>query len=117
MKDEIPHEFQEMELKHSAAACFLFRDAFKCITYFSSWFRLKRAAAWLMRYIAFIKEPRTVSRSRITVDELDEAELKLIVFVQRSHFPFAFNSDSSHLNDQSLRKALKKADSSLQMVF
>jgi len=109
-KNEIPHELQGMELKHSAAASCSDMSLNALITYFSSWFRLKRAAAWLMRYIAFIKELRTVSRSRITVDELDEAELKLIKFVQRSHFPFAFNSDSSHLNDQSLKKSLKKAD-------
>ena len=59
------------------------------ITYFSSFYKLKKAAAWLVRFKQFLstsKSNRPISRSYLTLRELQNVELNLIKYEQRQTF-------------------------------
>jgi len=65
----------------------------KTINYYSSWFKLKKAIAWILRfrkYIAFKtkknKETTNLQRGNLTVEELQLAETKIIKHVQSQHY-------------------------------
>ncbi|XP_060861782.1 uncharacterized protein LOC132938783 [Metopolophium dirhodum] len=54
----------------------------------SNWQRLRRATAWILRFIEFIKTKRTPQLVRyLTVKELMVAEQRLITYAQREAFP------------------------------
>ena len=76
------------------------------IQHYSSWYRLLKGVAWLMRFVRFVQRRRTEIckvndsgdggvRSEVigagvqllTVDELENAQMKLISYVQRECFP------------------------------
>ena len=60
------------------------------ITYFSSFYKLKKAATWLVRFKQFLlstsKSNRPISRSYLTLLELQNVELDLIKYEQRQTF-------------------------------
>jgi hypothetical protein len=79
---------------------------------YSSWYKLQKATAWLLRFIKFLKEkakpaPFTRSRSqnkeRLTVDELRRSAVKIISYVQVQCYPEE-------------RKKLMKMSSNLDMT-
>ena len=53
---------------------------------YSSCYRLKRATAWLRRFISFVSNKKTCVRGPLTVQEINNAELALIRYVQISSF-------------------------------
>ena len=58
---------------------------------YSSWTKLKRAVAWLLRYKAYLRlKPKgdlsSVKRPTLTTDELRKAETAIIKYVQRQEF-------------------------------
>ncbi|XP_041484654.1 uncharacterized protein LOC121431209 [Lytechinus variegatus] len=60
---------------------------------FSTWTRLKRAVAWILRFKNYIKSKVTgdiISRGDLTVDELESAEREVICRLQRQSFPSEF---------------------------
>ena len=60
------------------------------VKYFSSWHKLKRAAAWWVRLADYIRQPAGVLSKKsveIGVDELQEAELRLLKYDQRCNLP------------------------------
>ena len=62
------------------------------IKHYSSWYRLRRAVAWLRRAMRILQERKFGTRDAsysgmITVDELDQAERSLIRVVQSAAFP------------------------------
>ena len=66
----------------------------KYLSSFSSWFKLKRAVAWLLRFRQYLltrkRSPQEVNglkKSPLTVSELKHAEKSVIAFVQRECFP------------------------------
>ena len=76
------------------------------IRHYSSWYRLLKGVAWLMRFVRFVQRRRTeickvndsgdggvrsevigAGAKLLTVDELENAQMKLISYVQRQCFP------------------------------
>ncbi len=74
--------------------------------HYSSWYRLLKGIAWLMRFILFVRRQHTTIRADndsgdagvrsdatgagaqlLTVDELENAQIKLISYIQRQCFP------------------------------
>ena len=74
--------------------------------HYSSWYRLLKGIAWLMRFIWFVRRQHTTIRNDndsgdagvssdatgagaqlLTVDELENAQIKLISYIQRQCFP------------------------------
>ena len=62
---------------------------------YSSWYKFKRAVAWLLRFVEFLKvkkclrvsSPADVSScGRLSIDELRYAEAQIIKYVQKSAF-------------------------------
>jgi len=61
----------------------------RLINYFSSYYRLKLACAWMLRYKRFLQNRLNsvkLEKSRITVTELHDAENALIKYVQHNYF-------------------------------
>ncbi|XP_030844258.1 uncharacterized protein LOC105444708 [Strongylocentrotus purpuratus] len=60
------------------------------MTRYSSWDRLKRGIAWLLRYKQYLRSKGTgnlAERGSLTVQELNNAEVEVIKHVQRHSFP------------------------------
>ncbi|XP_030842249.1 uncharacterized protein LOC105438717 [Strongylocentrotus purpuratus] len=60
------------------------------MTRYSSWDRLKRGIAWLLRYKQYLRSKGTgnlAERGSLTVQELNNAEVEVIKHVQRRSFP------------------------------
>ena len=62
---------------------------------YSSWYKFKRAVAWLLRFVEFVKGRRRLQVSspvnvsscgRLSIDELQYAEAQIIKYVQKSAF-------------------------------
>ena len=61
----------------------------KPITYFSSWYKLKKASAWILKFKAYIMSCRLKDirlDKKLTVDDLRAAESALIMYEQRQCF-------------------------------
>ncbi|XP_071481344.1 uncharacterized protein [Diadema antillarum] len=66
------------------------------LTRFSSWNKLKRAFAWILRYKAFLRhkgDAGSVRTGHFTAKELEDAELEIIKRVQRKAFPAEMTSE------------------------
>ena len=60
---------------------------------FSSWFRLKRAVAWMMRFGAWLQSHKhVVLERRLSVNELQTAERAVLRYIQGKHFPAEVDS-------------------------
>ena len=55
----------------------------------SSWLRLQRQMAWLLRFIQFLKNPVALSAfpRMITLTEMRVSSLKIVHIIQRQYFP------------------------------
>ena len=54
------------------------------INYYSSWYRLKKAVAWIRRYFEYICKRYTIKNGNLNVGELQEAEFAIIRYTQNS---------------------------------
>ena len=52
---------------------------------FSSWYKLKRAVAWILKLKEILRK-RVTSKTPLTTDEIESAEIVIIQCVQRDHF-------------------------------
>lgn len=88
----IPLEFQPIDQKMTG---FVAHDKFQItlddvVNHYSSIYKLKIACAWYIRFFAFLKDKSSVPRSRLTVEELENAEFRLIRYVQQQAFAPVF---------------------------
>ena len=61
----------------------------KLITYFSSWYKLKKTTAWILKFKAYVMSCRSKDirlDKKLTVDDLRAAESALIMYEQRQCF-------------------------------
>ena len=102
--DALPLDFQPVLAMHAA---FVESGGSTTLNEFiarySSWTRLKIAAAWLRRFINYVRDESSISNTRMTVDEIQAAERKLISFTQHHAFSPAY-------------KMLSKPDFSQRMI-
>jgi len=89
------------EQKQSSEACFL-NDVDsdpieKLFERYSSWYNLKRAVAWILRLKRFLQSKKVCddSRKSLSVDDLAEAELVILRYVQSKSFPQELKSLSA----------------------
>ena len=79
----------------------------KIVQHYSSWYRLKRAIAWLLRFKDFLGGCRKFDR-HLTVEELGHSEVSILRYVQGKsyHKERALLSSGKLLNNDSSVKAL-----------
>ncbi|VDP93479.1 unnamed protein product [Echinostoma caproni] len=76
----------------------------KLISYYSSWKKLKRACAWLLRFQRFILLKTDISNTKtllygsLNIRELEVAESALLRYVQRQAFSDIFDGLLRHAN-------------------
>ena len=59
------------------------------LSHYSSWYRMKRAVCWIQRFIKWLKcksDPPETLKSRLTLDEMKEAEDKILSYEQKKAF-------------------------------
>ncbi|XP_067055972.1 uncharacterized protein [Acropora muricata] len=104
------------------------------IHHYSSWWKLKRAFAWLLRYKQFIRSktckkkedaaPNAVCSSEktalrignLTVIELQKAEEEIVRWVQRTSFPDVYRALANMLpgsSERQVKKVIQKEGSSI----
>ena len=102
--DALPLDFQPVLAMHAASVeSGGLTTLNEFISRYSSWTRLKIAAAWLRRFINYVRDKSSISNTRMTVDEIQAAERKLISFTQHHAFSPAY-------------KMLSKPDFSQRMI-
>lgn len=89
------------------ALCTSDRPVYKIMTYYSSWLKLQRCVAWLLRFCHWLRNRKTSSSAQaLTTEELQEATLLIMRLVQAQSF-------AEELRDL---KANKKVKSSSRLV-
>ena len=92
---ELPQDDTEVK-KANVNAVVSIDSLNELITRFSSWSKLKRAVAWILRYKAFLRhkdDAQSVRKDYLTAEELKEAEFEIIKHVQRNAFPEEMRND------------------------
>ena len=89
--------------------------------HYSSWWKLKRAVAWLLKYRMFLQERAREDSSNqkeriarnLTLHEINEAEKVIIKHVQAKEFPEVLKTLPKHIvkDEQEAKKHLKKNSS------
>jgi len=97
MKDErtwIPHTHQAIreddlpERKGIKLALVITNPPNEIIQYYSDWNRLKRGVAWLLRFVKYLRDKKSVSRVPYnSKSELQQAEVWIFKRVQCEAFP------------------------------
>ncbi|XP_028517549.1 uncharacterized protein LOC110247780 [Exaiptasia diaphana] len=59
----------------------------KLIERYSSWNRLKRAVAWLLKFKLWLQTKKTCQSKSLTVNDLNQAETTIIKHIQRQAYP------------------------------
>lgn len=59
----------------------------RLLAYYSDWYRLKRAVAWLLRLKAILRCKQVKAAPRLQVEELAQAEVAILKYVQRQYYP------------------------------
>ena len=67
----------------------------------SNLYKLKRLTAWILKYKFFLQNRSSFDcklkiLKQITVEDLQNAEIELVKYTQRQHFPYLFTKTSSH---------------------
>ena len=77
----------DCEVKGSCAVTEVQQDDImeKFLERYSSWFRLKKAVAWLRRFVQFVAK-KEVSKTPLQVSELQEAEVVIVKLVQKQSY-------------------------------
>ena len=73
----------------------------KLINRCSNLYKLKRLTAWILKYKFFLQNRNSCDckfkiLKQITVENLQNAEIELVKYTQRQHFPYLFTKTSSH---------------------
>ena len=73
----------------------------KLINRCSNLYKLKRLTAWILKYKFFLQNRNSFDcklkiLKQITVENLQNAEIELVKYTQRQHFPYLFTKTSSH---------------------
>ena len=81
---------------------------------YSSWYKLKRAAAWLLCFRECIQRklyPRqeALPQGELLLEELQSAELHIIRYVQRLSFPEIFDAFQVSSSKSHEKRALKSS--------
>ena len=84
---------------------------------YSSWYKLKRALAWLLRFREYIQRklyPRqdALPQGELSLEELKSAELHIIRYAQRLSFPEIFDAFQVSSSKFHGKRNLKYSDSS-----
>ena len=69
----------------------------KLIEYFSSWIRLSRAVAWLMKIKEVKCQPKLLNSNTLSVQDISQAKLSIIRFIQKEEYG-DFVADSNKLS-------------------
>ena len=84
---------QDKEVKKEATSCNIVaagRGATdQLLEYHSSWFKLKKAVAWIRRFVDWLRAKRLgekPDKGRLQVEELRSAEKKIVHYVQHQHY-------------------------------
>ena len=64
----------------------------KVISYHSSWYKLKKSVAWIIRFYKSLKAKEQVPKASLSPSEIKSAETKIIKHVQRQNFGEAIES-------------------------
>jgi len=94
------------------------------VMYYSSWWKLRKAVAWLLRYKSFLrgkvcKDPSKQEEASVagslTLREINEAEMVIIQHVQAAEFRDVLNTLAKNTakDENDAKKFLKKAHSSI----
>jgi len=84
---QFPKEYELPEQKPLRLALILIQSPNKLISAFSCWLSLRRATAWLLRFIEYIKSRRTLQATRyLTVKDLQTAEWRILKCIQMESF-------------------------------
>ena len=71
----------------SEAPCASDRPVYEMMTYYSSWLKLQRCVAWLVRFCHWLRDRKTFSSTEaLTTEELREATLLIMRLVQAKSF-------------------------------
>ena len=80
----------DQEVKKEAKVCIAVTDSEdrleQMFKRYSSWFRLKKAVAWLIRFGEWLRKGKPKLNSDLTVDEIQNAEKSIIRHVQRRRY-------------------------------
>ena len=80
---------------------------------YSNFYKLKRVVAWILKFISTLRHRKVskkfISTNELTVEELKNAELSIIKYVQHRHFPYLFPTISSlHAKSKPLPRFMQK---------
>ena len=91
------------------------------ITYYSSWIKLKRAVAWLLRLKSILnhrakcgKASQPKQSRELTIDELAKAEVAILRVIQQQAFPNEMKACQDHVNENT-KKPISKSSSILSL--
>ena len=85
------------------------------IQWYSSWYKLKRGVAWLLRFGEFLKKKSCLQEGlndplpcgRLSIQELRSAEVRIIKYVQRSSFSLVIKALQRVSSDEPEKQRLK----------
>ena len=125
LKDEDPEVRKENQVYVTAVSCDVVE---KLILYYSSWWKLKVAIAWLLRYKQYLMNkflqlrggcPTThdsaEGRNYLKLDELREAEHEIMRYVQRKEFPDV-TALQPGADERSVKRLMKKMGASISKL-
>nr|CAB3263155.1 uncharacterized protein LOC104265735 [Phallusia mammillata] len=118
--DVLPEEFVLKERK--VVAVHLVSTKLDCINQlinrYSSWKRMKKAVAWLLRFVKFIRTKNKLQvTDPISVAELQKAELAVIKYVQQQEFAEEIRAHSQRDHKYAVNKRVsRKSGRSLQRL-
>ncbi|XP_063955063.1 uncharacterized protein LOC135153986 [Lytechinus pictus] len=72
------------------------------LSHYSTWYRLKRAVCWIRRFFVWLKhksDPPETLKARLTLDEMREAEKKILSYEQKRAFPEEINALNTAQSD------------------
>ena len=87
----------------------------KLIEFHSSWWKLKKCVAWLMKYKSWLLKRPNGLRKHLTVNDLKNSERVIVGYIQRSSFPAVLKvlGDPLSTASKARKKALKNEGQSI----
>ena len=131
---DLPDEFPMLERKVTVCTSLCAIEntelpANRFIGYFSTWHRLKKATAWLIRYFQYLRLKHIGGNGssegplgELCVTELQVAEMRLVRYVQKAYFPRLYRTLLTNKTltaidcSKSLRKLSPRIDNELLRV-
>ena len=125
LKDDDPEVRKESQIYVASARHDVMEEL---MTYYSSWWKLKLAVSWLLRYKRHLKNKILQRRESsltmqeleqrsgyLTLDKLREAENEILCCVQKKEFPKAIASQSEE-DQRSVKTLMKKMGASISKL-